>query len=219
MFLALMSREMHTPLNAILGHQELLRDRGADNDTARRLGTVVNAARGLLSLIDDILDISKAESGSMVVKDIPFDLRALVGERAEMLAPLVDAKSLRFDVDVRPGVARGYRGDPARIRQILVNLLGSAIKFTSTGGVTIDVDVCAGDGRRDGRHIRHYRHRHRHRAGSHRDNLRTVSTGRSDNLAPFWRNGAGPRAVPASRRVDGARSTCRAHRSWAVRFG
>ncbi|KVC73114.1 hypothetical protein WI74_20195 [Burkholderia ubonensis] len=152
-----MSHKMHTPLNAILGHQELLRDRGADNDTARRLGTVVNAARGLLSLIDDILDISKAESGSMVVKDIPFDLRALVGERAEMLAPLADAKSLRFDVDVdvRPGVARGYRGDPARIRQILVNLLGNAIKFTSTGGVTIDVDVCAGDGRRAARRASH----------------------------------------------------------------
>ncbi|KVC93737.1 hypothetical protein WI77_11870 [Burkholderia ubonensis] len=145
-FLASMSHEMRTPLNAILGHLELLRDRGADNDTARRLGIVANAARGLLSLIDDILDISKAESGSMVLEDIPFDLRTLVGETAEMLAPLADAKSLRFDVDVRPGVARGYRGDPARIRQILVNLVGNAIKFTSTGRVTVDVDVCAGDG-------------------------------------------------------------------------
>ena len=145
-FLASMGHEMRTPLNAILGHLELLRDRAADDDTGRRLGTVANAAQGLLSLIDDVLDISKAESGSMVLEDIPFDLCALVGETAEMLAPLAAAKSLRFDVDVRPDVARGYRGDPARIRQVLVNLMGNAIKFTPEGRVTVDVDVRAVDG-------------------------------------------------------------------------
>ncbi|KVU40934.1 hypothetical protein WK68_13020 [Burkholderia ubonensis] len=143
-FLASMSHEMRTPLNAILGHLELLRGRAPDNDTARRLGTVANAAQGLLALIDDILDVSKAESGGMALEDIPFDLHALVRETAEMLAPLAAAKSLGFYVSLPSGDERCFCGDPARIRQILVNLAGNAIKFTSAGRVTIDVGVCAG---------------------------------------------------------------------------
>ncbi|VWD54142.1 histidine kinase/response regulator fusion protein [Burkholderia lata] len=138
-FLASMSHEMRTPLNAILGHLELLKGAGHDDRTPRRLDTVMRSARGLLSLINDILDISKAESGQMTLELIAFDLRELVVETVDVLAPLASEKAIRFDVTIQGSVGQRYLGDPTRIRQILVNLVGNAIKFTSKGGVTIEV--------------------------------------------------------------------------------
>ncbi|KVK90459.1 hypothetical protein WJ47_02455 [Burkholderia ubonensis] len=138
-FLASMSHEMRTPLNAILGHLELLKRTIHDDRTARRLETVTRSARGLLSLINDILDISKAESGQMTLELIAFDPRELVAETVDALAPLAAEKAIRFDVTIRDDVGQVYLGDPTRIRQILVNLVGNAIKFTSKGGVTIEV--------------------------------------------------------------------------------
>ncbi|MET3633291.1 ATP-binding protein [Burkholderia sp. 572] len=138
-FLASMSHEMRTPLNAILGHLELLKGGGHDDRTLRRLDTVTRSARGLLSLINDILDISKAEAGQTMLELIAFDLRELVAQTVDVLAPLAAEKTIRFDVTIRDDVGQRYLGDPTRIRQILVNLVGNAIKFTSTGGVTIEV--------------------------------------------------------------------------------
>ncbi|MGU7816133.1 ATP-binding protein [Burkholderia sp. AW49-1] len=139
-FLASMSHEMRTPLNAILGHLELLKAGGHDERTPRRLDTVTRAARGLLSLINDLLDVSKAEAGQTTLELIAFNLRELVAQTVDVLAPLAQEKAIGFDVAIRDDVGEGYLGDPTRIRQILVNLVGNAIKFTSTGRVTIEVD-------------------------------------------------------------------------------
>ncbi|WP_318826154.1 ATP-binding protein [Burkholderia thailandensis] len=138
-FLATMSHEIRTPLNAIIGNLELLRRSQLSNQQSERLQVVESCSNALLHIINDILDLSKVESGQMTLENIPFDIQALLQEIVDAYAPLAESKGLQLLSNLGEGVARYYSGDPARIRQILSNLIGNAIKFTERGHISVDV--------------------------------------------------------------------------------
>ena len=136
-FLANMSHEIRTPLNAVTGMVYLLKRDATDDFTRRRLNTVEGAARHLLSLVDDVLDLSKIESGKLVLEAIDFDLDALLTRTCSMMADRARDKGLALSLDNRASGAK-LRGDPTRLSQVLLNLLGNAIKFTERGSVTVE---------------------------------------------------------------------------------
>ncbi|WP_175771522.1 ATP-binding protein [Burkholderia ambifaria] len=138
-FLATMSHEIRTPLNAIIGNLELMERAQMAAPLRRRLGTIMSSSDALLRVINDVLDLSKAESNQMALESIPFDLRRVVNEVAAIFRPLADAKSLVLTCRIAPDLANGYVGDATRLRQLVSNLVSNAIKFTKRGGVTIDV--------------------------------------------------------------------------------
>ncbi|WP_175964309.1 hybrid sensor histidine kinase/response regulator [Burkholderia pyrrocinia] len=138
-FLATISHEIRTPLNAILGHLELLDRSALTTAQSRRLHTVMSSSSALLGIINDILDLSKVESGQMTVETIPFDLAALTRSVVAALAPIAQAKGVRLETMIADSLAPQYMGDPTRVRQIMVNLVGNAIKFTEVGEVLLEV--------------------------------------------------------------------------------
>ncbi|WP_249744653.1 hybrid sensor histidine kinase/response regulator [Burkholderia pyrrocinia] len=138
-FLATMSHEIRTPLNAIIGNLELMERAQMAAPMRRRLGTIMSSSDALLRVINDVLDLSKAESNQMVLESIPFDLRRVVNDVAAIFRPLADAKNLALTCRIAPDLVDGYVGDSARLRQLVSNLVSNAIKFTKRGGVTIDV--------------------------------------------------------------------------------
>lgn len=138
-FLATMSHEIRTPLNAIIGNLELLRRSPLSEQQSERLHVVESCSNALLHIINDILDLSKVESGQMALENIPFDIHALLQETVDAYAPLAESKGLALLSSIGEGVARHYAGDPTRIRQVLSNLIGNAIKFTERGHISIDV--------------------------------------------------------------------------------
>ena len=141
-FLANMSHEIRTPMNAITGTVHLLQRDATDATTRDRLRTVDDATRHLLRLIDDVLDLSKIESGNLVLERIPFDLGALLARTCALVADQANAKGLLLLVDNQaPGV--WLQGDPMRLSQALLNLLGNAVKFTDQGTVRL---LCRLDG-------------------------------------------------------------------------
>ncbi len=138
-FLASMSHEIRTPMNAIIGMADLLKETALTSDQLDYVDRFTRAANALLDLINDILDLSKIEAGHLDLETIPFDLCELVESTAELLATRAHAKGLELVAHVAPEVPTWVGGDPTRLRQILINLLGNAIKFTEHGGVTVDV--------------------------------------------------------------------------------
>ncbi|MBB5508243.1 hybrid sensor histidine kinase/response regulator [Paraburkholderia atlantica] len=138
-FLAMMSHEIRTPLNAILGNLELLGRSPLSPLQEERVGVVTSSSTALLGIINDILDFSKVESGQMTLESISFDLAQVIREVAAMFEPLAQAKGLEFDCVIDDALAPHYLGDPTRIRQIVINLVSNAIKFTATGDVLLEV--------------------------------------------------------------------------------
>ncbi len=138
-FLATVSHEFRTPLNGILGMTGLLLDTGLDAEQRTYVQAVRSSAGAFLSLVDDILDFAKIEAGRIDLADEPFDLRALVGGVVELLAPRAQGKGTEVACFVGRDVPRIVRGDADRLRQVLFNLAGNAVKFTETGGVGVAV--------------------------------------------------------------------------------
>lgn len=142
-FLANMSHEIRTPLTAILGYTDLLRDDLASPDPSLDRATIVevigNAGRHLLTLIEDILDLSKIEADKMKVEQIEMDLSAVLHDVESMLRPRAVKKGLDLQLQWESSPQRLMIGDPTRIRQIVMNLAGNALKFTDSGAVTIAV--------------------------------------------------------------------------------
>ena len=142
-FLANMSHEIRTPMTAILGYLDLLEDEGVTEEQRKEyLSTVRTNGQHLLTLINDILDLSKVEAGRIEVERLPVDLPALVREVQRSFEPRASQKRLEFGFTVEGRIPTFIHTDPVRLRQILVNLIGNALKFTETGGV--DVTVRAG---------------------------------------------------------------------------
>ena len=135
-FLANMSHEIRTPMNAILGFVHLLKKEELTARQYERLSRIGTAAEHLLSLIDDILDISKIEAGKVTLDIVDFDLTGLLEQVAELMALRTQAKGLELILDIEEGPVP-VRGDPLRLRQILINYLGNAIKFTESGFVLL----------------------------------------------------------------------------------
>ncbi len=149
-FLATMSHEIRTPMNGVLGMLEMLEHQSISSDQRAIVATMRSSASALLRIIDDVLDFSKIEAGRIDLEETPFSLSELVGGTVEALRPQATAKGLQFTVEVAPGSADALIGDPVRVRQILFNLLGNAVKFTQTGSVDVRATAApVGEGRHD----------------------------------------------------------------------
>jgi two-component system sensor histidine kinase EvgS len=140
-FLAMMSHEIRTPMNGVLGLVEVLERTRLNADQGEMLGMIHESAGALLQILDDLLDYSKIEAGRLTIEAEPIDMRELVDNAVGLLAGRAHEKGLKVRVDIAPEVAASLRGDSVRLRQILFNLLGNAIKFTPVGEVDVRVAV------------------------------------------------------------------------------
>ncbi len=138
-FLANMSHEIRTPINGVLGMAELLTKSHLDGKQKRFAGTILSSAQSLLGTINDILDFSKIEAGKLDLDSAPFDLRLLVEDVIQQLGTIAHRKRLELISDVALDVHTAVRGDAQRLRQVLTNLIGNAIKFTEQGQVAVRV--------------------------------------------------------------------------------
>jgi signal transduction histidine kinase len=140
-FLATMSHELRTPMNVILGMTEMALDINSGVDQHECLETTRSAAKSLLLLMDEVLDLSRMEAGRLELRPRSFAVREWLAESIEPLSVFARSKHLRLDWEVAPDVEAMATGDPIRLRQVLVNLVGNALKYTDSGSVRVLVDA------------------------------------------------------------------------------
>ncbi|MBE0597806.1 MAG: response regulator [Desulfuromonadales bacterium] len=150
-FLANMSHEIRTPLTVAMGAVELLMTTELDLQQRRYLEMARSSSEALLQLIEDLLDFSRFDAGQMLVREEPFDLRGCIEDAVQALRPQAEGKGLNLKVGIGPGVPGIARGDAGRLRQVLVNLVGNAVKFTEQGEVTVQVSPHPAGGEREGK--------------------------------------------------------------------
>lgn len=140
-FISVVSHEMRTPLNALIGMTDLLRESHLNREQTEMVNTMSSASRVLLGLVEDVLDFSKIEAGKLTIEVTDLDLHAIVNSTCRILTSQAESKGLELLVSIMPEVPHAVRGDPHHIRQILINLVGNAIKFTERGSITVHVSL------------------------------------------------------------------------------
>lgn len=145
-FLATLGHEIRTPMTGVLGMAELLQSSKLDDRQQGQVHAIHRAGKHLLRLVNDALDLARIEADKLVLSEEPFDLQALVDEVVELMAPLAERKQLRFTLQCASGLPRGFIGDRTRVEQVLLNLLGNAIKFTEHGEVGLALLPLEGEG-------------------------------------------------------------------------
>ena len=148
-FLAMMSHEIRTPMNGVLGMVGLLLDGDLAAPQRAHAEAIRDSGEALLAILNDLLDFSKIEAGKMTLEEYDFGPAGVVESVVELLAPRAVAKNIEVAVLIEPGVPRAVRGDAGRLRQILMNLVGNAVKFTETGGVVVEMKLLESTPTRD----------------------------------------------------------------------
>ena len=150
-FLANMSHEIRTPMNAVLGLTQLVRDHNLPERPRQMLDMVLRSGRSLLSLLNDILDFSKIDAGRLELEQIPFSIELVLRDMSDLFSSRLAEKNLELLIDLEPSLPAQTLGDPLRLRQVLVNLVGNAIKFTERGVVVVRVRASGPQQPPDGR--------------------------------------------------------------------
>ena len=216
-FLTNMSHEIRTPLTAILGYADVISDNTDPQLIRDAAETIKRNGQHLLQLIIDILDLSKIEAARLEPFLTRCNPRQIVDEVASLMRVRMDAKGLRMDVEYPDPLPATIRTDPLRLRQILINLVGNAAKFTETGGVRIVTRLADGGGRTTAH--RRDRYRHRHGTGADRHAVPALHPGR--RVRPSPRSAEAAWAWPSASgwpRCSAATSRCPAPRAAAARF-
>jgi signal transduction histidine kinase len=143
-FLANMSHEIRTPLNGVLGVAELMGESKLDDDQRELVEIMRQSGSHLLALVNDLLDLSKMNAGKLTLERVEFDIRRMMEEMSRPMQIAAETKGLAWHFNVRKEVPQYCIGDPVRVRQVLTNLMGNALKFTERGGITVDVGMVDG---------------------------------------------------------------------------
>ncbi len=202
-FLATMSHEIRTPLNAVLGLNELMLHSSLDLQQRRHAELIGSSGRLLLALINDILDVSRIESGHMQLASAPFSVRTAAEGVVALMQERALAKGLELRLELVPDEDAQVQGDVIRVQQILFNLVGNAIKFTDTGTVRVTITAEPGAAPRADAAPGRQRYRHRYRRERDAHAVRPLHAGRFDDDAPLRRKRAGPGHHARDRPHDG----------------